>query len=170
MDGSTFRSRLANLMQKSRRAMRLYEGVTGGHSDTGSFAVVQAREWRYAHGELLRGIAGALEHTLPREVMREVVSLRDTLGSQLLDSEKEIDRKSTQLQEASGCSDFIRAAILSAELVSLKARSQALHAAQHELELVLRIHKTGAAPDRGEDTSPLLARMPENVIPLRQRI
>lgn len=162
MDGSTFRSRLGTLMQRSRRAMRLYEGVTGGQG--GAFAETQAREWRYANCELLKGLASALEKSSPRELLVDVLSLRRSFESEQCSVEVEISQKGVDLQSASKCGDFIKAALLSTELVSLKARSQALHAVQHELELVLKQSKASV---KSEEAPPLLGRMPENVIPLR---
>ena len=163
MDNQTFRSRLVELIQKSRKAMRLYTTMgrtlgmrgneaRGADSDTrgaNEYAELQAAEWRSVNAELVKKLSSFAESPNAKKLVSDVLHFRDHLHAEFRMAEAELKSKQRDLLFAAENSDFIKAALLSRDLVSLKARTQAAQAAHHELESVIRRSKIGggvAAP------------------------
>lgn len=140
MDGETFRSRVINLVARSRKALRLYSNVGKFQSDAVSeITERQTREWKHVTADLLKELTSKLEETkTSRELVDAVYGLRDQFNIQWRSVEADLHPKQKELISAAESGDFVRASILSAELVLFKARMQAAHAAHHELEDVLK--------------------------------
>jgi hypothetical protein len=139
MDNPTFRSRIAALMQKSRRALRLYTSVgrTSGEVQH-EFGERQAHEWKLANLELLKRLSEAMEHANVKLAVRDVFAAREVFYTMWRDAEAEVAPRQRDLVFAAENGDFIRAAIIGGELVGLKARAQASQAAHHELDDLIR--------------------------------
>jgi len=138
MESETFRSRLAQLVQKSRKAIRLYTSMGKLGPDRGEFAEVQVGQWREVNSELLRALSELLDNPNQRALAGQVFALRDRFCAEWRRVEADLRVKQQELISAAERSDFVRAAHLSRELVLLKAREQATQAAHHELEEVLK--------------------------------
>ena len=143
MENQTFRSRLVELIQKSRKAMRLYTSMgrtfarPGESRTSGEFADAQANEWRGINADLVRRLSVFVESPNTKKLVSDVLNLRDQLQSDFRAAESELHSKQRELIFAAENSDFIKAAVLSRELVLLKARVQATQAAHHELDAVV---------------------------------
>lgn len=149
MENDTFRSRLLGLMQKSRRALRLYssmERLQNGAASQGEFTELQAQEWKSVNSELLRQLGAALEVPNPKKISHDVFALRDRFLSEFRTSQNELHASQKELISASEHGDFVKAAVLSRELIILKARVQATQAAQHEIEAVIRQSNISYSP------------------------
>ncbi|NMC64308.1 MAG: hypothetical protein GYA55_14180 [SAR324 cluster bacterium] len=159
MDSMTFRSRLVQLMQRSRKALRLYSNVERFPNEvTSELSEVQVAEWRRVNSELLRELNLALEHPSQKRVVGEVFGIRDQFYGEWKLAEADMHRKQRQLVECSENADFIKASLLSKELVTLKARAQACQAAHHEInQLLLKSHV--AAPSTEKE--PQMEELPE---------
>lgn len=142
MEEQTFRSRLVALMKKSRKAIRLYGSVERGQRDrSAEYKEAQAREWKTINGELLRLLSTALDYPNNRTLTSEIFAIRDRFHQEWTEAESELKKKQQALITAAQNSDFVKGAMLSADLVILKARSQAAQAAHHELNDVIRKSK-----------------------------
>ena len=138
MESMPFRSRLVQLMQRSRKALRLYSNVERLPNDPSSeLADVQVNEWRRVNSELLKELGNALEHANQKRIISETFSIRDQFYGEWKMAEADLHRKQRQLLECSENGDFIKASLLAKELVMLKARVQACQAAHHEVQEVL---------------------------------
>jgi plasmid maintenance system killer protein len=143
MEGQTFRSRLVELIQKSRKAMRLYSNVGrsisfSSDSSSSNFAEQQTEEWRNVNAELVRRLTLMVESPQQERLTTEVLGYRAQLYSDFRAIESDLNLKQRDLIFSSENSDFVKAALLSGELVRLKARVQALQAAFHEVDLVIK--------------------------------
>jgi hypothetical protein len=176
MDSITLRSRLLKLLQKSRKASRLYSSVdsSDGSSEPRE---LQAKQWKLVIGELLHELSTTLESPNPKRVLQQAFSLRDRFYTDFRLSESELKRLQHELVNCSEVGDFTRAMSLSRELVSLKAKLEASQASYHELSEILSRAK---APDTEFiDNQNLVAQsvynqehqsqVASNVIPLRQK-
>lgn len=143
MDGETFRSRVVNLVSRSRKALRLYSNVGRFHGDSShEYAGSQTEEWKSVTADLLRDLNTALELSRSvRELSQHIHTIRDRFNSQWRALEAEINPKHRDLIMSAEGGDFVKSSLLSAELVRLKARMQAAQAAHHELHDVLRRSK-----------------------------
>ena len=135
MEYQTLRARIAKLVRKSRKALRLY--TTMGRlnpASSGEFADAQIAEWKNINSELLQQLSTVLEIRNTKKVVSELFTLRDRFYSDWRMSEAEMHSRQKSLLRSAEQGDFIKAAHLSRELVSLKARVQATQAAHHELQ------------------------------------
>lgn len=147
MQDQTFHSRLIQLLQKSKKALRLYSSAArfsgdrfGG--DGGSeFSEAQIAEWKAVNTELIRQLTVVLERGIPRNLPGEVVAIRDYFYRCWRGAEADLHVKQKDLIASAEAADFVRAALLSDELVILKARTQASQAACHELNEVIKRSK-----------------------------
>jgi hypothetical protein len=176
MENPTFRSRLGELLQKSRKAMRLYSGVGSNssgraHNLANQYSELQATEWQQVNAELVRMLGTALGHPQARRITQEVFAIRDRLLHEVENEELQLGEKQRELVAASERGDFVRAAVLSRELVVLKARMQASQAAHHELQQV--IERSNVVEQPIELTAERVVPEPEvmraKVIPIRKR-
>jgi len=139
MDEGTFRSRLVELLKKSRQAVRGYERVERSSHDEGNRLIAtQAEEWKRVNSELLRELSLALNSPSGKRLTSDILSIRERFSLVWRQSESDLLRKQTELLQAARSGEFVKSAILSSELVILKARVQATQAAHHELGDVLR--------------------------------
>lgn len=140
VDSPPFRQRILALLQRSRKALRLYSSVARvGSPQVGEFAEKQAAEWKETNATLVRELSQILEKNgnSIRDCARLLFQLADTLQEHWRTAESELGAKQCNLIFAAENGDFSRAAVLSQELVSLKARMQAKQAAHHELTELL---------------------------------
>jgi hypothetical protein len=147
MEEETFRSRLTGLLQKSRKALRLYSSVgrqpSPGRSE---LTELQADAWKNVNAELLKSLGSALENPNQKQAISAVFTLRDRFLAEYRSIEAELHAAQKELVVAAEHGDFVKATVLSRDLVSLKARVQATQAAQHELEAVIKQSRITCAP------------------------
>lgn len=142
MDGQTFRSRVIELLQKSKKAVRVYTSMGRAVSSEQSYySELQVREWKSVNADLLKSLTGAAEADNHRELSSKIFSLRDRYYNDWRLTESELHDKQKALIMAAENGDYIKATLLGQQLVSLKARLQATQAAHHELQDV--INKSG---------------------------
>jgi len=135
MDGETLRSRVAQLVQKTRKAVRLYssaERLAGG--EQAQFTSLQLDQWQQINSELQRQLAAAVDRPHQRFLASEVVTVRDRFYHEWRNAESEVHMKQRELLSAAEKGDFVRCAVLGRALVVVKAREQAAQAALHELQ------------------------------------
>ena len=175
MESETFRSRVVSLLQKSRQAFRLYStmGRMPGHSERVEAGEKQANEWRQVNAELIRELSSVLELPQHREQIARLFALRDRFQQEFRLNETEQHVQQRELLAAVEGSDFVRSAVISQDLISKKARVQALQAAHHELEdLIIKSRLVPPAILLTTESVPEAA-SPDNlarVIPLRRRV
>ncbi len=174
MENETFRTRLFNLLQKSRKAVRLYTSMAGGlNGETPSpLQEEQAAEWKEINSDLLKQLSLALDMPNARQLAASACLLRDHFYSIWRLSESELQIRHGELISAAENSDYMRAASLSRELVVLKARGQAAQAAHHEIDSVISKSKVSVAPVELSKEREVLTPAPKlaKVIPLRRQI
>lgn len=171
MESETFRSRLIQLLQKSRRALRLYTSAgqqqsIGDERLQSELSSAQVEEWRQANSDLLRKLSEAAEAPHVRNSVCSVLALRNEFQEQWRAAESELAQDQQELELCAKQGDFIRAAVLSAKLVRLKARVQASQAAHHELTNLLRKTKIGSGDLSVEeaDAQQTIELLDENVV------
>lgn len=139
MDGDTFRVKLLKLMQRSRKALRLYSSVGRMRNDHSSeLSDLQIAQWKLINAELVKQLSLLLDGPAGRSLSADVLSLRDRFYHEWRQSQANLHRRQNELIALAEKGDFAKVAVLSRELVGLKARSQAAQAAQHELSDVLK--------------------------------
>lgn len=142
MDSSSFRARVVGLVQKSRKALRLYtsmgrlRGVTGAE-----FSDIQLAEWREVNATLIKDVTAALEAGNSKKLAADIYILRDKYYQVWREIEASLHVKQKELVALASSSDYVKAAILSRELVQLKAQMQATQAVHHEVQDVIRQSK-----------------------------
>ena len=146
MESESFVSRVMALIQKSRRALRLYStagsgGFSRGESPAGELPAVQVAQWREINGLLLRKLTEAAEAQNTKKIIYDVFALRNEFQTLWRTTETELVQSQKELIASAESGDFIRAAVLSSSLVGLKARLQAGQAAHHELDLLIKRSK-----------------------------
>lgn len=143
MESESFRSRLLALIQKSRRALRLYNN-TGGQSivrmegTSTELSNAQVAEWREINSLLLRKLTESADSPSTKKLVYDVFALRSEFQSLWRTSESEMVQLQRELIASAERGDFIKASGLAVNLVSLKARVQAGQAAHHELDLLIK--------------------------------
>lgn len=139
MDNHTFRSRVLKLIQKSRKALRLYSNMGNIPTEGGSeFTDIQVREWKRVNAELVQNLTSAMDNPNMKQLAIDVFSLRERFQVEWRDAESELRHKQRDLISAAEHGDFIKGATLCSDLVVLKARMQACQAAHHELSDAVR--------------------------------
>lgn len=174
MESQTIRERLAALRQKSRRALSLYKkAFRSSDSIVYKLSEAQLREWKGVNLELYEKLTLCLEESTPKGAVARAVALRDGLHTVWRDNESLRHRRQDELKELVKNSEFVKAALLSTELVSVKAREQASKAAFDELQFALGKAKVSKESEPAKESRAL----PEqhvvagpNVIPLRRRL
>ncbi len=163
MESESFRSRVMALVQKSRRALRLYntastaafpksEGASSDHSSS------QVAEWREVNSLLLRKLTEAAECPNTKKLIYDVFALRSEFQGMWRSSEAELVRSQRELISCAEKGDFVRAAALANVLVSLKARVQAGQAAHHELDTLIKRSKVvRPVAELSEETATVLS-------------
>ena len=78
MESQTFRSRLAKLAHKSRKALRLYTSVGRIQNNEGSdLAEAQVEEWKKANAYLAQQLTSALDPANTKKLIADVFAIRD---------------------------------------------------------------------------------------------
>jgi hypothetical protein len=143
MESESFRSRVVALIQKSRRALRLYSNTTGQamarvEGASPELSAAQVAEWREVNSLLLRKLTESAESPSTKKLVHDIFSLRNEFQAMWRTSESELVTQQRELVSAAERGDFIKASSLSTQLVSLKARVQAGQAVHHELDLLIK--------------------------------
>ncbi len=143
MESESFRSRLLALIQKSRRALRLYnnsgsQSIVRLEGTSAELSAAQVAEWREINSLLLRKLTESADSPSTKKLVYDVFALRNEFQSLWRGSESELVQQQRELIASAERGDFIKASGLAANLVSLKARVQAGQAAHHELDLLIK--------------------------------
>jgi hypothetical protein len=145
MESESFRARVMALIQKSRRALRLYNSAGTVSNlkaeNTAELSAAQVQEWREVNSLLLRKLSEAVESPNTKKLIYDVFALRNEFQTIWRSSESDLVQSQRELIACAERGDFIRSASLSVSLVSLKARLQAGQAAHHELDMLIRRSK-----------------------------
>ena len=139
MTSDTFRVKLLKLLQRSRKALRLYSSVgrmRGEHAN--ELSDLQISEWKLINAELVKQLSLFLDTPNNRTLAADVVALRDRFYQEWRQSQSSLHSKQDELISLAEKGDFAKAVIVGKELVSMKARLQAAQAVQHELSHVLK--------------------------------
>jgi hypothetical protein len=160
MESETFRTRVMALIQKSRRALRLYSsagssGLVKGEGSSIELSAVQVSEWREVNNLLLRKLTEASESPNNKSLVYDIFALRNEFQGLWRASEAEMVTSQRELIDCSERGDFVRATVLATNLVSLKARVQAGQAVHHELDVLIRksrlVRPDGEVGDESND-------------------
>jgi len=144
MTTAPFSSRLLALLQRARRAVRMYGllGRPAGHAEQGNEERdAQAREWRVTN-ELLISRITALVGVRPVTAItpRELSGVVHQFDREAIELSTLLAEGNTRLIGFAEAADYIAAARMARELVILHARSQAIAAVIHELSVLLSPH------------------------------
>jgi hypothetical protein len=174
MESETFRTRVLALIQKSRRALRLYSSAGGNQSFVKQegpveLSAAQVAEWREINSLLLRKLTEAADSPNTKKLIYDVFALRNEFQTLWRGSESELVTSQRDLVACSERGDFIRAASLATSLVSLKARVQAGQAVHHELDQLIRKSRVVRPPgaeteDEGAALLSTIALLDDHVI------
>jgi hypothetical protein len=163
MEAESFRSRVVALIQKSRRALRLY-AHNGTHSmvrvegATAELSAAQVAEWREVNGLLLKKLTEAADSPNTKKLVYDVFALRNEFQTLWRGAESELVQMQRELIATAERGDFIKASGLAITLVSLKARVQAGQAVHHELDLLIkRSRVVRPAAELSEDGATVLS-------------
>ena len=163
----TLYTKTVNLLQKSRKALRLYKSLNYSKNDKlAELKEKQAEEWRNLNAGLLEKLSEILSSPKQTEITNELGKLKENYYSEWRAVEADLHRLQRDLISASERGDFIKSASTSSELVALKAKMQATQAAYHELEELL----TGKQIVVNDQPMPEQASKLAKVIPLRSRL
>lgn len=156
MEHETLTSRLAKLIQRSRKAIRLYSNASHvshgqGSGEHGSeFAELQVCEWRRVNTELLQRLLTVANSGTHKKISQDLSELCERFYAEWRASETKLHEEQRELVAAAEHADFVRSAMLGRELVILKARMQATEAVYHELSLMLGSARIDHVPGRTE--------------------
>lgn len=183
MESESFVSRVMALIQKSRRALRLYSTAGNGsftrtEGSVSDLPAVQVAQWREVNGLLLRKLTEAADSANTKKIIYDVFALRSEFQTLWRTTEAELVQSQKELIASSESGDFIRAATLATSLVSLKARLQAGQAAHHELDILIKRSKVvRPAAELSEESATVLSTLellddqvvqePEKPVPVR---
>ena len=146
MDRETFFQRLSLLVQKSRKAQRLYSNMGRVTSESSPYSESQIEEWRSITAKILRQLLEIVDRPKSKTLVQDVAIVCDSFHQTWRSSETELHKAQRELISASERGDFVRAVSLAEQALVLKARVQATHAAYHELSDLLRYSKAPAMP------------------------
>lgn len=174
MENQTVRERLAALRQKSRKALSLYKkAFRSSDSIINKLSEAQLHEWKNINLELFEKLTQCLEQGNAKSAVARAMALRDGLHTVWRDNESLRHRRQLQLGALVANSEFVKAALLSSELVAIKAREQASKAAYEEIQIALGKSKANQEKESFQP-SVEIPEQPElhasNVIQLRRRI
>jgi len=148
VDDETLKSRLATLLQKSRKAVRVYTSFEKGayrssqdQREAAVFTALQLEQWQIVNTDLQRQLMVIIDRPHTRLLASETVGLRDYFYGSWRSYEAELRQKQGELAEAATRGDFIRTAMLGKTCVILRSREQASEAAQHEIQLIVERFK-----------------------------
>ena len=151
----TFKTRISKLLQKSRKALRIYTAMTkesdsgqwsGGGREEGEFQQLKLDEWRRVNLELVRALTKIMEEPHPKKQSMEIFLLRDRCYTEWRMAESELHTTQKELIRSSENGDFVNSALLSSELIVLQARNQATQAVHHEIQTIIGQSKLSKPP------------------------
>ena len=144
MTTAPFSSRLLALLQRARRAVRMYGllGRPAGHAEQGNEERdAQAREWRGTNELLISRITALLGvRPLTAITPRELGGVVHQFEREAIELSNLLAEGNTKLIEIAEAAAYIAAARTAREVVILHARSQAIAAVIHELSVLLSPH------------------------------
>lgn len=169
MENETFRTRVLNLISRSRKALRLYSNAgrnntghnyasaqyTSSPSSSGSrvndtsreYTELQTKPWRDITSDLLNDLSLAMQKDFSVKMLcAEIYNVRDKYNSLWRSLEAELHVKQKELIRVSEAGDFIKAATLSTNLILIRSRFQASQAAYHELEELIKKSRLSSQP------------------------
>lgn len=133
---------MAALVQKSRKALRLYTSMGRVRGIGGSdYSEVQLAEWRDVSSMLIKDLTAVLEAGNAKKLAADLFTIRDRCCDAWREIEAVVHGKHKELVQASNSGDYTKAAILSKDLVRMKAKLQASQAAHHEIQEVIKQSK-----------------------------
>ncbi len=143
MEGDTLRSKISQLLQRTRKAVRLYGSVDrSGSSGQSGLTVQQLEVWQAINSQLQRELIAVLENPNYKILPSNLRSIRDRYFNDWRTAQTEVRSGQKELVTAAERGDFVRTAVLSQKLIQFKAREQACHAVVHELEQVVDKNST----------------------------
>ena len=172
MEEQTFKSRLVELLSKSRKAVRLYESVSKSKKGS-AIAEIQASEWLSINSDLVAALSALLDDLIPKNLSAETSTILDQFTDRTHATIEQMHVKKRKLVAVAEEMDFPQSLLLSKELISLKARVQALQAVNSELKTVLKRNKAPAETDNQIELSSenvLKQNKVAKIIPLRQKV
>ncbi len=185
MQSPTLKVRLAQLVQKSKKALSLYTSMGRKASrPEDALSERQIEVWRQVTEKLFQTLIEIARDPVARNLLQRLLVVRDDFYELWRGQETELRMKQNALIEAANHADFIRCAELASELISLKAGVQAYQAAHQELQRVIgdsrprtqdfdnqELINVSPEDQSGQETETLLehAEMQSKVIPLRRR-
>jgi hypothetical protein len=138
MQNDTFKTKLAKLVYKIKKAIRLYTTVGRGKgSNDKPYAEIQINEWRDINERLLNELQEIIKDNHLRKVSISLDGLRKSYESEALRIDQDIRSKHSELNIFARNGDFVATAKTSSVLIPLKARHQACLAVVEELNILL---------------------------------
>ncbi len=139
MSSDTFKTKLAKLIQKSRKAIRIYSTV--GRDSIGRpskpYSDMQLKAWYNINEELLLFLQDVTTKLHLRQVATETLKYAQKLSAQLHPEQIRLNSDHRLLLHFTEAGDFVNSAKLSQELIVLKAKIEAKKAVLNELEDLL---------------------------------
>ncbi len=174
---ATVEARVVALMQRARKALRIYASVerTPGDSANAEFVELQAREWRSANEQLLRRLAALVDRGLASLTIARIATIQAEFASELATTRAEYEHQVVRAHDSLARANFVQAAIETRSLVGMKARLESLLAIEQEFATVLRgvrVPEDGPAGVReelGEGMPVLAANLSSEVLGARLR-
>jgi hypothetical protein len=136
MNNETFRTRLLALLQKSRKAVRVYTSIGSGSditSPSNEYSSLQIEPWRQVNMDLSKSLTLVLGSPNKTTLATAIYELRDRYYNEWRLVEAEVHKQHKNLISAVEKSDFVSSANISRSLIEMKARLQVLQAAHHEI-------------------------------------
>ena len=108
---------------------------------TAEYSEMQVKEWKALNAQLVQQLIVVVEEPNSRKLVADLFAVRDRFHNEWRQAESDLHRKQNILCSSAESADFVKAAMLSRELVSLKSRVQAAQAAHHEINEVIRLSR-----------------------------
>ena len=138
MQNDTFKTKLAKLVYKIKKAIRLYTTVSRGKSNSDKpYAELQIAQWRETNEKLLNRLQEIIQNNHLRKVSTDLHALKVSYSKESESLDQEIRLLHSELIAAARNADFVSSAKASTRLIPLKARQQACQAVIEELSDLL---------------------------------
>lgn len=135
MDKETLLLKIAKLIQRSRKAVRIYSSmIKGGNVVQEKYAEVQASQWRDVNNTLLKKLSLIYEQKKTSTLARDFHFLCEGFVDEWRTYQTNLHKLQKELIALSEVGDFVKAGSLVNQLISMKAKIQALEAVCHELQ------------------------------------
>lgn len=150
MNTDSFKVKLNKLIQKSRKAIRIYSSASSSsfspRGESKPFADLQLQEWRNANEELLSFLIKTTNSINLRKVFKELEIYRNQLLRQLKAKKAELEEGDRRLSVYLDSHDYVNINMLSKSLVVIKTFVAAKEAVIIELNHVLGIQQSSSLP------------------------